>query len=120
MKHNRGWSAPVSIIITLIRPHPMASDALSPSSTYTLNNGVKIPVLGFGTYQLAQGKETQEAVLSALQNGYRLIDTAAYYRNEKDVLQAMEKSGLERSSLFVTTKLWNDDHNGVEAAFAKS
>lgn len=98
----------------------MASDALSLSSTYTLNNGVKIPVIGFGTYQLAQGKESQMAALSALQNGYRLIDTAALYANEKDVASAIETSKIARKDIFVTTKLWNTDHHQVEKAFLRS
>ncbi len=97
-----------------------SSDTLSLSSTYTLNNGVKIPILGFGTYDLAQGNESQNSTLSALQAGYRLIDTAAPYANEKDVAMAIQQSGLPRSSLFVTTKLWNSDQSRVEEAFLRS
>lgn len=82
---------------------------LTLDSTYTLNNGVEIPVLGLGTLRL-QGERLQNAILWALDAGYRHIDTAKAYGNERDVGQAVERSGLPRDDVFVTTKLWNDDH----------
>lgn len=69
----------------------------------TLNNGVQIPLLGFGTYEIAPA-QTKAAVLTAFQAGYRLIDTAQYYRNEKQVGQALRASGLKRDQAFITTK----------------
>jgi len=84
------------------------------NSTYELSNGVKIPVLGFGTWQSADGDEAYNAVLTALRAGYRHIDTAAAYENEESVGKAindfMKESGVSRKDLFVTTKLWNGDH----------
>lgn len=80
-----------------------------PQSFVTLNNGVKMPALGLGVYQSEPGAETQNAILWALQAGYRHIDTAKRYDNETDVGQALKRSGLLRQEIFVTTKLWNDD-----------
>ncbi|MBP2058916.1 diketogulonate reductase-like aldo/keto reductase [Lactobacillus colini] len=85
--------------------------------TYTLNNGVKIPVVGFGTWQTPDGEVAEESVLAALKAGYRHIDTAAAYGNEESVGRAIKKSGINRHDLFVTTKLWNSDH-GYEKAKA--
>jgi diketogulonate reductase-like aldo/keto reductase len=82
-----------------------------------LNNGVEMPIFGLGTYQSRSGKETQEAVLWALEAGYRHIDTAAMYGNEEDVGEAIRKSGIPREEIFVTTKLWNTDH-GYQKALA--
>ncbi len=79
------------------------------STRVTLNNWVDMPVLGIGTWQLS-GYEAEEAVLYALEIGYRLIDTAACYENEKEVGQAIKKSNLPREEVFVTTKLANPDH----------
>ena len=81
----------------------------------TLNNGSKMPILGLGVYQSAPGRETFDAVLHALEVGYRHIDTARYYANERDVGEAMRESGLPRGDIFVTTKLANDDHGYDEA-----
>lgn len=74
----------------------------------TLNNGVEIPQLGFGVFQIPPG-QTREATLTALEAGYRHIDTAAIYGNEQDVGRAVQASGLDRSEVFVTTKVWNGD-----------
>ncbi len=79
-----------------------------------LNDGRGIPKLGFGVFQVTPEK-TVEVVLHALEVGYRSIDTAAMYRNESEVGQAVERSGIARSEVFVTTKLWNGDH-GHDAA----
>lgn len=72
----------------------------------TLNNKVKMPILGFGVYQIPNPEECEKAVLDAICTGYRLIDTAASYGNEEAVGRAIEKSGVPREDLFITTKLW--------------
>ncbi|MGW5852457.1 aldo/keto reductase [Streptomyces sp. NPDC055254] len=74
----------------------------------TLNNGVEMPVLGFGVYQIPP-EETERAVTDALAAGYRLLDTAAAYRNEEAVGRALARSGIPRDELFVTTKVWVQD-----------
>ena len=89
--------------------------SLHMASTVELNNGVKMPRFGLGTYRLSPGKETYDAVRTALEVGYRLIDTASYYGNEKDVGRAIRDSGLDRDLVFVTTKLYNHDHGYSEA-----
>ncbi|VMR23694.1 2,5-diketo-D-gluconic acid reductase A [Streptococcus pneumoniae] len=76
-------------------------------NTYQLNNGVEIPVLGFGTFKVKDGEEAYRAVLEALKAGYRHIDTAAIYQNEESVGQAIKDSGVPCEEMFVTTKLWN-------------
>jgi 2,5-diketo-D-gluconate reductase A len=89
--------------------------------TITLNNGVELPQLGFGVFQVPPD-EVVEPVARALTAGYRLIDTAAAYRNEAGVGKAIANSGLPRSEVFVTTKLWNTDQGYDEtlAAFDRS
>ncbi|MFB6783475.1 aldo/keto reductase [Streptomyces sp. NPDC056352] len=82
--------------------------------TITLNNGVQMPALGLGIFQSSLA-ETVDAVTTALRTGYRLIDTAAAYGNEKEVGEAVRASGLERAEVFVTTKLWLDDY-GYDSA----
>src|SRR2546428_839404 len=89
--------------------------SLTIESRATLNDGHKMPVLGLGVWQAASGKETRTAVATALQVGYRLIDTAKMYANERDVGAAVRQSGIPRDEIFVTTKLWNSDH-GYESA----
>ncbi len=79
-----------------------------------LTDGHQIPQLGFGVFQVPP-EETRQAVAHALQAGYRLIDTAAAYGNEAEVGEAIAASGLPRSELFVTTKLWNDDQGHANA-----
>lgn len=74
-----------------------------------LNDGGKIPGLGFGTWQLAEGSETKDAVTEALEAGYLLIDTAKIYGNEASVGRAVKASHIPRKDIFVTTKLWNSD-----------
>ncbi|MBX9421017.1 aldo/keto reductase [Streptomyces lateritius] len=76
--------------------------------TVTLNNGVEMPVLGFGVYQIP-AEDTERAVSEALAAGYRLLDTAAAYGNEEAVGRAIRSSGIARGDLFVTTKLWVQD-----------
>ena len=82
--------------------------------TVTLNNGVVMPQLGFGVWQVPDD-EAQPAVETAIAAGYRSIDTAKLYHNEEGVGRAVRASGVARSELFITTKLWNDDH-GYDAA----
>lgn len=84
------------------------------TTTVTLNNGVEIPQLGFGLFNVASGAEVEEAVSTALEIGYRHIDTATIYRNEEGVGRAVAASGIDRTQLFITTKLWNDAQ-GYEA-----
>lgn len=80
-----------------------------------LNNGVKMPQLGLGTYQSGPGRETRQAVIAALEAGYRLVDTASMYGNEADVGAAIRESGVPREQVFVTSKLWNDEHGHERA-----
>ena len=77
----------------------------------TLNNGIKMPMLGFGVFQITEQGQCQQAVLSALESGYRLIDTAQAYFNEEAVGKAIKESGIPRKELFITTKLWVTDVN---------
>ncbi|AQW20794.1 2,5-diketo-D-gluconic acid reductase [Lentilactobacillus curieae] len=95
---------------------------MSLTDTYTLYNGVKIHQVGFGTWQSADGDEAYKAVKWALEAGYRHIDTAAAYGNEESVGKAIKDSGIPREELFITTKLWNEDHGyeSTKEAFGKS
>jgi 2,5-diketo-D-gluconate reductase A len=93
----------------------MAADMVKQIPNVILNNGVEMPVLGFGVYQIPP-EQTEQAVTDALAAGYRSLDTAAAYRNEDAVGQAVAGSGIARSELFVTTKLWIQDHPGEENA----
>lgn len=90
--------------------------------TVTLNNGVKMPIIGFGVYQIPNAEECENAVYEALVAGYRLIDTAAGYLNEKAVGRAIKRSGVPREELFITTKLWIQDagYESAKLAFSKS
>jgi len=74
-----------------------------------LNNGVEMPILGFGTYQITDADLCEQCVYDALMTGYRLIDTAASYQNEEAVGRAIKRSGVPREEIFVTTKLWIQD-----------
>lgn len=91
-------------------------------TTYTLNNGIKIPNIGFGTWQIEDGAPAYDAVSEALKAGYIHIDTAAVYGNEQSVGKAIQDSGIDRDHLFITTKLWNADrgYESTLAAFDKS
>ncbi|MCT4706343.1 aldo/keto reductase [Enterobacteriaceae bacterium H11S18] len=88
----------------------------------TLNNGVEMPKLGFGVFQMTDAAECERAVVDAIETGYRLIDTAASYQNETQVGNALKNSGIAREELFVTTKLWLQDANyeGAKAQFERS
>jgi len=87
-----------------------------------LNNGVEMPILGFGVFQIANAEECERCVYDALQVGYRLIDTAASYGNEEAVGQAIKRSGIHREDLFITTKLWLGDagYENTKKAFERS
>ena len=74
-----------------------------------LNNGVEMPILGFGVYQIPQA-ETKQAVLNAIKSGYKLIDTAQSYFNEKEVGEAIRECGVPREELFITSKVWIDNY----------
>jgi len=88
----------------------------------TLNNGVEMPILGFGVFQVPDPEECERSVYEAIQTGYRLIDTAAAYGNEEAVGKAIKRSGVAREKLFITTKLWIQDagHESTKKAFERS
>lgn len=86
------------------------------TSSVKLANGVSMPWLGLGVFRTNEGEEVEKAVGCALQSGYRSIDTAALYRNEKGVGKAMSQSGIPRQEIFLTTKIWNSDQ-GYQSAF---
>ena len=88
----------------------------------TLNNGVKRPLEGFGVFQVPDPAQCEQAVLDAIESGYRLIDTAAAYMNEKAVGEAIKKCGVPREELFITTKLWVQDatYEGAKKAIQTS
>ncbi len=90
--------------------------------TVKLNNGVEMPILGFGVFQVTDLNECERSVYDAIQAGYRLIDTAASYQNEEAVGKAIKRSGVVREQLFITTKLWVQDAGYVstKTAFEKS
>lgn len=95
---------------------------LSIKSSATLNNGIKMPLVGFGTWKILPNSSAEKAVTHALENGYRSIDTARIYLNEKGVGRAIKNSSVKRDEIFVTTKLWNSDQGYDKAlkAFDKS
>ncbi|HMG72766.1 MAG TPA: aldo/keto reductase [Pyrinomonadaceae bacterium] len=90
--------------------------------TVVLNNGVRMPILGFGVFQIDDLRECERSVADAIETGYRLIDTAASYGNEEAVGNAIKSSGVRRDELFITTKLWIADtgYERTKAAFDRS
>lgn len=90
------------------------------STAVTLNNGLKMPILGLGVWQMENGAETEHAVRWAIEAGYRHIDTAALYGNEESVGHAVRESGIPREELFVTTKLWPTDYLNPQKGFDAS
>ncbi|GGJ29766.1 aldo/keto reductase [Paenibacillus hunanensis] len=90
--------------------------------TITLNNGIRMPIIGFGVYQIPDADECEQAVYDALMAGYRLIDTASGYLNEEAVGRAIRRSGIPREQLFITTKLWIQDagYESAKHSFARS
>jgi len=95
----------------------MFPENLKIDSKITLNNDVEMPVFGLGTYNSTGGRRIVEVFKYALDIGYRHIDTASFYGNEKEVGNAVRKSGIPREDVFITTKLWNTDH-GYEKALS--
>ena len=87
-----------------------------------LNNGVEMPILGFGVFQVRDLEECERSVVDAIATGYRLIDTAASYGNEEAVGKAIKRGGVPREDLFITTKLWiqSDGYGGTKKAFQNS
>ncbi len=87
-----------------------------------LNNGVEMPILGFGVFQVTDLEECERSVIDAIATGYRLIDTAASYGNEEAVGKAIKRSGVAREDLFITTKLWiqSNGYEGTKKAFENS
>ena len=90
--------------------------------TVTLNNGIEMPRIGYGVFRMKDPEECEEAVVQAIQSGYRLIDTAAAYENEEAVGRAIRRCGVPREELFITTKLWITDtsYEGAKRGFARS
>lgn len=90
--------------------------------TVKLNNGIEMPILGFGVFQIPDATECEKVVLEAIESGYRLIDTAASYMNETAVGNAIKKSGVTREEFFITTKIWVQDigYEKTMKAFEKS
>jgi 2,5-diketo-D-gluconate reductase A len=90
--------------------------------TIKLNNGIEMPILGFGVFQIPDQNECEKCVVDAIEVGYRLIDTAASYMNEKAVGNAIKNSGIPREELFITSKLWVQDtgYENTKKAFQKS
>jgi len=90
--------------------------------TIKLNNGIKMPLVGLGVFQILDLNECEQTVLNAINAGYRLIDTASLYQNESAVGNAIKKSGVPREELFITTKLWVQDagYEKTKIAFQKS
>lgn len=88
----------------------------------TLNNGIKMPKLGFGVYQITDPEQCEQAVIDAVDVGYRMFDTAASYGNEESVGRAIKNCGVKRDDLFITTKLWLTDasYDGAKRGFEKS
>jgi 2,5-diketo-D-gluconate reductase A len=92
------------------------------SHVVTLNNGLEMPILGFGVFQMTDLEECERSVSDAIQTGYRLIDTAASYENEEAVGKGIKRTGVPRQELFVTTKLWLADagYDKAKRAFDRS
>src|SRR5436190_22110956 len=90
--------------------------------SFTLNNGMQMPALGFGVFQMRDLAECEQSVRDAIEVGYRLIDTAASYLNEEAVGRGLKNSGVPREQLFVTTKLWVQDasYEGAKRAVKNS
>src|SRR3954469_22488435 len=95
---------------------------MSAIPTVRLNNGVTMPVLGFGVFQVNDAEECERSVSEAIRTGYRLIDTAAAYGNEAAVGKAIKRVGVAREELFITTKLWIQDagYERTKPAFERS
>ncbi len=109
------------VVVGSHQPHDVRIDAREPGPSITLNNGIEMPQLGFGVWQVPDD-EAEKAVATAIETGYRSIDTAAIYENETGTGKAIAASGVARDELFVTTKLWNSEqgHDSTLRAFDAS
>lgn len=87
----------------------MAQGFTGINSSYTLNDGNKIPCVGFGTWKIRENENGEQIILEAIRAGFRHFDTAALYKSETSIGKAVKKSGISRDSLFITTKVWKDD-----------
>ncbi len=85
------------------------------NNSVTLNNGIKMPILGFGVFQIPDPAVCEQSVVDAIEVGYKLIDTAQSYGNEDAVGKAIKRSGVPREELFITTKLWVSDYGEEKA-----
>mmetsp|Transcript_137725 Transcript_137725/g.243331 ORF Transcript_137725/g.243331 Transcript_137725/m.243331 type:complete len:319 (-) Transcript_137725:345-1301(-) len=112
----------LAFTIFLVRSVPLKELAsfpkgpLSSTDTFELNDGLKMPIIGVGTFRIPPGNDTYSSVLAALKIGYRMVDTAEYYQNEADVGKAIRDSGIPRSEVFVTTKISSNHHNRYDEA----
>lgn len=97
----------------------MGGVMISMQTGYKLENGISIPCFGYGCYK-AEGNELREALLCALQTGYRLVDTASFYKNEKVVGEIIKKSGINREELFIVSKIWSSQFDDPAAALDAS
>lgn len=109
-------------VIETVQENTMTDMQNAENRTITLNNGVEMPLLGFGVFQIPDATECERVVGEALASGYRLIDTAAAYGNEQAVGRAIAASGIPRDDVFVTTKLWVQDagEHSARVAFERS
>ena len=96
----------------------MAVNPLSAATTFDIGHGVCMPQIGLGTYKSAEGDEVREAASAALRCGYRSIDTASLYGNERGIGEAVAASGIARNDIFLTTKVWNDEQGFNETLAA--
>lgn len=96
----------------------MQSKEFKNQPVITMNNGIDIPALGFGVWQMENLQECEDAVVKAIHTGYRMIDTASIYMNETAVGTAIKNSGVDREDLFITSKLWVQDHGYDKAKSA--
>ncbi|WP_332453087.1 aldo/keto reductase [Chryseobacterium aquaticum] len=96
----------------------MQSKEFKNQPVITMNNGIDIPALGFGVWQMENLQECEDAVVKAIHTGYRMIDTASIYMNETAVGAAIKNSGVDREDLFITSKLWVQDHGYDKAKSA--
>ena len=101
---------------------PLRPNGKQTMKRVTLNNGVEMPILGFGVFQVKDLEQCERSVVDAIQTGYRLIDTAQSYENEEAVGKAIKRSGVKRDELFITTKLWiqSNGYDGTKRAFEYS
>src|SRR6185436_409234 len=109
-------------LVPIRRIEMSPNETMSAVPTITLNNGVQMPLLGFGVVQIADLAECERAVSAALSVGYRLLDTAASYGNEEAVGNAIKRSGVPREEIFLTTQLWINDagYDKPRRAFERS